>query len=116
MEEISNFLKSGTFFGTKTGNLGLVYSDEWVGEWEEEHVAIIAQLSSANDKISLRIIDFEDEKFASAIERESVFKVNKFGTLRRHYKRLKKFVDKRKPNYCSVFLGLGEPVKEDKLR
>ena len=46
-----NLLKKGNFLGTKAGTLILVHNEEWVGEQEEEQVAIIAMIKPESQKV-----------------------------------------------------------------
>lgn len=54
--EENELLKRGNFLGTKAGSLILVHESEWVGEFEEEHVAIVLYMAPESEKFSLSII------------------------------------------------------------
>lgn len=101
-----NFLKKGNFLGTKAGTLILVHNEEWVGEQEEEHVAIIAMIHPESEKTTLSVINFDDPQFNAAQEKGSIFKCSKWGNLRKYYLQMKKIL-KSDPNYSSVLMNLG---------
>ncbi len=104
----NNLLEKGSFLGTKSGTLLLVYSEEWVGEQEEEHVAIVASIAPASENVAFKIIPYEDPKFNEAKERGSIFRCSRWGKLRKYYKKMKKVLGKKSPNYSSILLSNGE--------
>lgn len=103
---MNNLLKKGNFLGTKAGTLILIHNDEWVGEQEEEHVAIVAMIRVESEKTCLSVIHHNDRDFNSAQEKGTVFKCSKWGNLRKYYKQMKTIL-KSNPNYSSVLMSLG---------
>ena len=100
----TNFLKKYSFFCIKNSVIVLVYDSEYVGEFEEENIAIILLYEIKTRGLYLSVIDHDDKDFKRIIENKDIRSLNKISL---RYLRMRWFLHKRRPNYSSVLMSVG---------